>query len=476
MDYEDQYVDNNKENIGILVISYGSRAASMIDALDRSKKYNPCFYIADKVKNPFNVDKAKKTGGKHKKTGMELQNILSFAKKHQEDIDFGIVGPEGPIIEGVRDLIEKETNIEMVCPTSKYALEGSKIRQRKILDEVYPSANPGFKVFRKDDYSDEKSAVSDLRKWTDKVGIEVAVKPDTPAAGKGVGVWGDHFETFEELVDEWFLPNLEDGDIVVEEKVSGEEFSIQFLCDGNQVIPTPPVRDYKRAYDRDLGPNTGGMGSYKDDSNLLPFMEPRDWQEGLDIAQSVFKWFESEDAGDEVRGVPLYLGCVCAEDGVKVFEINNRFGDPECQNILPILKDDFLEVCLKMINGNLDRVRFDEECTVLTYAVPMTYGENRNEFGGDKKVDLSGVYSLKKEKYGDQMRIYEGDLRKKDGDTISGTSRTVSIVGIAESIKEARNISLKGIREIDGPLWNRWDVASDEHIEESIKNMKDLRG
>ena len=138
------------EKVGILVISYGSRAAAMIGAFCRSEEYAPKFYVVDKQKNPFNVKYAEK----HTViSDFNLDEIAKFAKKYRDQIDFGIVGPEKPIIAGVRDVVEKKTKIPMICPTRKYAIEGSKIAQRQLFQKVAPDVNPRFKVFDPKDYS-----------------------------------------------------------------------------------------------------------------------------------------------------------------------------------------------------------------------------------------------------------------------------------------------------------------------------------
>ena len=121
------------EKVGILVVSYGSRAAAMIDAFCRSEEYAPRFYVVDKQKNPFNLKHAEK----HKViSDFNLDDITKFAKKHRDQIDFGIVGPEKPIIAGVRDVVEKKTKIPIICPTRKYAIEGSKIAQRQLFQKL----------------------------------------------------------------------------------------------------------------------------------------------------------------------------------------------------------------------------------------------------------------------------------------------------------------------------------------------------
>ncbi|MEM2915471.1 MAG: hypothetical protein QXH91_08765, partial [Candidatus Bathyarchaeia archaeon] len=136
---------------------------------------------------------------------------------------------------------------------------------------------------------------------------------------------------------------------------------------------------------------------------------------------------------------------------------------------------DFVETCFKTINGNLTKIDIEEGASVVTYAMPMTYGKYRTRFSGSSQVDLTGAYKLK-ETYGDKIRIYPGSMElREDGLTYALKSRAVAVVGVGEDLPRARKISLEGITNIDGPLWNRWDIASIEHIERSIAHLKDLR-
>ncbi len=457
------------EKVGVLLVSYGSRAASICDALCRSENYEVRIFDADKQKNPFILERSEDYV-----ISLNVETIVKFAKKHKDKIDFGIVGPEAPIIAGVRDRVEEEVGIPMICPTKKFALEASKVEQRELIAKCYPKANPRFKVFDPEEYSNIEEVKKELWSWLDELNNQVAVKPDKPATGKGVGVWGDHFNTREELF-EHFLSIYKHGKVIVEEKIEGEEYSLQFFSDGKHLLATPCVRDYKRAFDWDRGPNTGGMGSYKDTGELLPFMDKSDLEEGLKIGERIFKELKGNGSNPELRGVPLYMAYTCAKDGVKVFEINSRPGDPECQNLMPIVKGDFVEICFKMIDGELTKIEFEPYATVVTYAVPLTYGSYRKKYTGSTRVELSEVYKLA-EKYEGKLKVYPGSMEiRENGETHTLSSRTVCCVGIAESIEEARKISLEGIVNIDGPLWNRWDIASKEHIGQSIANMKRIR-
>jgi phosphoribosylamine--glycine ligase len=466
------------EKVGILVVSYGSRETAIVDAFSRSENYVAEIYVADKQRNPFNVEKAKR----HIVIpDLNVEEICSFAKRHEDSIDFGIAGPEKPIIDGLRDAIEKETNIPMICPTKRYAIEGSKVAQRYLFQKVAPEMNPLFKVFDPKDYSSMGEVRKSVYAWLDEFDNKVAVKPDSPAAGKGVGVWGDHFDTREQLF-EHFLANYEHGPVIIEEKIEGEESSFQAFCDGKHLVPLPETRDYKRAFDGDKGPNTGGMGSYKDVGDLLPFMTEADREKEIEIMKKIFKELKGKESNPELRGIPFYDAFIHTGRGPKILENNSRPGDPEIQNLLPIMKDDFIDVCFKILDGNLTRVEFEEKATVVTYKAPPNYGgyintfpERVNRSEVDKPVDLSEVRRLS-EKYGGKIRVYPASMEIREGKTYALKSRAVCVVGIADDVQGARNLSLEGINAIKGgALWHRNDIASKEHIERSVRHMKKLR-
>jgi len=467
------------EHIGILVVSYGSRAASMVDAFCRSQEYVTELYIVDRQKNPFNLKRAKE----HVVVpSLSPEEICKFAKKFHEKINFGIVCPEKPIISGVRDIVEKETGIPLICPTKKYAIEGSKIAQRKLFQRIIPEVNPQFKVFDPKDYKNLDDVKKSLYEWLDELNNQVAIKPDIPAAGKGVGVWGDHFKTHEQLL-EHFMANFNESPVIVEEKIEGEESSFQSFCDGKHLIPLPETRDHKRAFDGDAGPNTGGMGSYKDKGNFLPFMSSNDWNREIEIVEKIFKKIKGEGSNPGLRGIPFYVAFMHTQKGPMILENNSRAGDPEIMNILPILKDDFVEVCLKMIEGSLTKVEVDKKATVATYKVPPSYGgyadvfpEKVNKVNIETSIILDEAEILVS-KQDDIMRIYPGSLEiRDDGKYYTLGSRTVCSIGIGDDLPSAREISLKGLAAIKGgELWNRTDIASQQHIAKSIKHMEQLR-
>ncbi len=467
------------EKVGVLVVSYGAREAAMIDAFVRSQNYNVEIYVADKQRNPFNVEKAVK----HVVIpDLDVEKICQFAEANKDKIDFAIVGPEKPIIDGIRDLVEERTGIPAICPKKDYAIEASKVQQRLLFQEIVPEVNPRFKIFDPKDYKGTGEVKKAVYDWLDQLDNKAVVKPDKPAAGKGVGVWGDHFCTREQLL-EHFLSNFQYGAVIIEEKVEGEESSFQALCDGKHLIPLPDTRDYKRAFNDDKGPNTGGMGSYKNFGDILPFMTAADRNKELTIVSKIFeKWKSKAEDDSSLRGVPFYVAFMHTAKEPKILENNSRPGDPEIINILPILKDDFVDVCFKILEGNLTRVELERAATVLTYKVPLNYGGymdsfpnlvNKSEVG--KPVNLSKAYGLA-EKYGDRIRIYPASMELRNDETYALKSRVVGVVGVGENIEEARQISLEGVKAIKGgALWHRTDIASKQHIEKSVERMHELR-
>ena len=224
------------------------------------------------------------------------------------------------------------------------------------MPNAYSSRRLRLKLTRVSKFSTQqitkaKTSRKAVYKWLDELDNQAVVKPDKPALGKGVGVWGDHFANREQLF-EHFMSNFQYGTVIIEEKIDGEESSCMAFCDGKHFIPLPDTRDYKRAFDDDKGPNTGGMGSYKDVADYLPFLTAADREKELALADKVFKGWKAKIPDDSaLRGVPLYLAFMHTGKGIKILEINSRPGDPEIMNLLPIIKDDFVDVCLRMVEA-----------------------------------------------------------------------------------------------------------------------------
>jgi phosphoribosylamine--glycine ligase len=349
-----------------------------------------------------------------------------------------------------------------------------------LFEKIAPEVNPRFKIFNPKDHKSVAKVKRELYRWLDELDNKGVIKPDKPAAGKGVGVWGDHFRSRRQLW-EHFLSNYQDGPVIVEEKIEGEESSFQAFCDGKHFVPLPDTRDYKRAFDNDKGPNTGGMGSYKGVDDVLPFLTETDHAKEIRIVNRIFqKWRGNDEKA--LRGVPLYIAFMHTGKELKILENNSRPGDPEIINILPVLKNDFVDLCFKMIEGTLAKIDLIKAATVVTYKVPPSYGGYAETFPSSidnddigKTVDLSKAYDLKK-KFGNDIRIYPGSMEQRDNGIFALKSRTVCAVGVGDTVEIARQISLEGLNAIKGgALWHRTDIASENHIRKSKKHLRKLR-
>jgi phosphoribosylamine--glycine ligase len=276
-------------------------------------------------------------------------------------------------------------------------------------------------------------------------------------------VQGDHFQTIEEAYKYCEDVLKEHGAVVIEEKLIGEEFSLQSLTDGKSLLDCPPVQDHKRAFVDDKGPNTGGMGSYST-GKLLPFMTQQDLEDAHKITDrmrdALFK-----ETGELYKGV-MYGGFICTKNGVKLIEYNARFGDPEAMNVLPIMKNDFVAILQAITEGTLHKIQpdFSEEATVCKYAVPEGYPTDPVD---GKKILLGDVP--------DNVKVYYASVDKKEGNLYMSRSRAVAFTGIAPTIEEAQVIAEDGVCSAQGPIFHREDIGTKELIDKRIKHMNELR-
>ena len=233
--------------VNVLLIGSGAREHAIAETFKKNKDVE--LYSFMKSKNPGIDSLAKDVMiGSYS----DLESIKNFAEKNNVELAF--IGPEDPLNEGVVDALQ-DIGINAIGPTKLMArLETSKSFTRELLAKYKIEGNPKFKIFTKENINEIKYFLNEIE--------GIVVKPDGLTGGKGVKVQGDHFDTKEEALaycKEVLGSHLS---VVVEEKLDGEEFSLQCLTDGKTVIATPPVQDHKRAYDGDKGPNTGGMGAF----------------------------------------------------------------------------------------------------------------------------------------------------------------------------------------------------------------------
>ena len=432
----------------VMLVGHGAREHVIAETFKKNKDAN--LYSFMKSKNPgiAALSEAVEMG-----SYSDLEKIKDFAQKN--NVDFAFIGPEDPLNEGVVDELQ-EIGIASIGPTKLMArLETSKSFTRELLQKYNIEGNPKFRIFTKENVNELNNFLNELE--------EIVVKPDGLTGGKGVKVQGDHFKTKEEAMA-YCKEVLElHPSVIVEEKLDGEEFSLQCLTDGKTVVATPPVQDHKRAYDGDKGPNTGGMGSYSCENHLLLFLKKEHVKKGLEITKNVADAIYKE-TGLFYKGV-MYGGFILTKDGIKLLEYNARLGDPEAMNVLPLLKTDFVGICQAISVQELGRlkVEFEKKATVCKYVVPEGYPESpvKNEKVFVKDSGKAKMY-------------YASVEEKEDGLYMTG-SRAIALLGIGNNLEEAEKIAEGSTYDVKGKVFHRKDIGTKALIEKRVKHVENLR-
>jgi len=360
-----------------------------------------------------------------------------------------VIGPEAPLGAGVADALD-EAGVYAFGPRQAEArIETDKGFQRRFMQQHSIPGCPDFEEFR-----DAEAACE----YIDAYDGDLAVKPAGLTGGKGVRVIGDQV-TAEEA--QAYIRDSDYDRIILEERLVGEEFTVQaFVADGD-VRVTPAVQDHKRAYEGDEGPNTGGMGSYSDAALALPFMRESDYTDAVDILQATV------DALEGYKGV-LYGQFMLTAEGVKVVEFNARFGDPEAMNTLPVLTTDFLGVLVAAREGEpLPQLRFERQATVCKYAVPHGYPTDP-ESGARVAID--------EESAGEALLYYASVDEREDG-VYTTTSRSFAVVGVGDSISAAESIAEDALAAAgEEGLRIRHDIGTADMVQRRVDHAGELRG
>ncbi len=407
----------------VLIVGNGAREHAIAKALVESGVE---LYSAMARRNPGIAGLSKKS------VIMDINNIGLYAQF--TDVDLAFIGPEAPLAAGVTDVLN-EREIPVVGPTRAAArLEWSKAFTREFLEKSGIAGNPMYAVCR------NKSQVKDfLSSYPD-----IAVKPDGLTGGKGVKITGEHLHGALEVVDYAMERIREDGLIVLEEKLSGNEFTLQAFTDGSNVEVMPLVRDYKRAYNGDTGPNTGSMESYSCPDHDLPMISDESVKKGTRIMEETVK--KLTGTGIAFKGT-LYGGFMETDRGVYLIEYNCRFGDPEAMNVLSLLEDPLLDIGWEIIDGKLRKPSFERKATVCVYMVPEGY-PTEPKLGRDLSITALS-----------DSETYYASVHEETGAVRTTGSRAIALLAKGDTVEEAREKVYRDIPGIRGDLFYRTDIG-----------------
>ena len=344
----------------------------------------------------------------------DVKGLFNFAKKNK--IDLTVVGPEAPLVLGIVDKFEK-AKMKIFGPTkAAAALEGSKAFAKAFtLRHKIPSAT--FATFTEPDkallYLEEHPA-------------PIVVKADGLAAGKGALVCNTQEEAFEAVRDLMVKRVFGDAGhkIVIEEYLEGEEASVLVLTDGSAYVCLAPAQDHKPIFDGDLGPNTGGMGAYAPapvvDAQMMKIIEER------------LIYWSIKGMADEHRpykGV-LYFGLMITSDGPKLIEYNCRFGDPETQAVLPLLKTDLVELMYAVVDGRLAEITLEQSekyavCVVMASAgYPSDYEKGKPILGLDHYHESETI-------------VFHAGTKREDKRVVTNGGRVLGVTTVDTTIEKA---------------------------------------
>ncbi|TSC74968.1 MAG: phosphoribosylamine--glycine ligase [Parcubacteria group bacterium Gr01-1014_30] len=416
-----------------LVVGSGGREEALVRTLLHSR-YRPEVFCLGPWKNPGITEQA---------ADLRVGNITNPAEvvgyAKEVTAKLAVVGPEAPLEAGVADAL-LEAGIPTVGPEKELAqIETSKSFCRNLLAEYHIDASPKHRYF---------SSLEGVKEWVEELQGNYAVKADGLMGGKGVKLSGAHLKDVKEALA-WCREILQVGrGFLVEERLSGPEFSLMSFSDGQNLAHMPLVKDHKRLLEGDKGPQTGGMGSYSDVNHKLPFLTDQDIARAREINEETVTALKKK-FNKKYRGI-LYGGFMKTKDGVRLIEYNARFGDPEAINVLALLESDFLELCFAIVEGRLsqDKAIFAKKATVCKYAVPEGHPDNPVK---------DAVITPPPE--ADMSRLYFAGVEEKRGKWYCTGSRAVAALGIADTIGEAEKISEAEIQKVKGPLYHRSDIG-----------------
>ena len=468
----------------IMGVGGGSREHALAEAIARSGHEPKIFWVSES-RNPGIYKIVKQTGGEYAlaKT-TDPMKIASLAEGWK--VDMVVIGPEEPNFHGVVDEVEHRGIPCIGARRSLSILELSKAEMRRIQWKYGISGKLLFKTYRS--YLD---AVKDLEEHSELLSWlqNVALKPARQAGGKGVKVVEDaqiylHSEKsqFKQRHMRWLenymsgYTDIEDK-ILVEEKVWGPEYTLQCFVDGRTVVGMPLVQDNKHAHEYDIGPETGGMGSYTGKGFTLPFMTWEEYERSLKIVRSMVEAVQRE-TGERYHGFIAGQMMLTEIEGPTMIEMYSRLGDPEGVNVLAMLETDLVDIFEAIIDERLAslKIRFSEVATVVKAVAPKGYPDFRDL----AKNHPAAVDERIVEKSG--CKLYWGSAHLDDsGQITTRGSRLLELLALGETPQEASQkiedcLAKGAVKLLDGwGLFHRSDIGSEEMLRKRTEVAERVR-
>lgn len=410
--------------MNVLVIGSGGREHAIVEAISRSPKA-PKIYAA-----PGNAGIAQLAECVAIKD-TEVDKLLEFAKANS--IALTVVGPEAALAAGVVDAF-RAAGLKIFGPTKAAAeIEASKDFAKRLMVK-YDVPTAAYETF-----SDFDAALAYVKKGS----LPTVLKYDGLAAGKGVVIATTMEEAEATLRDMLLDTRFGKGSVVIEEFLTGEEFSLMCFVAGNKICAMPVAQDHKRAYDNDEGPNTGGMGAYTE----LPFISEEDHAYAMEnIMQRVADAMVAE--GTPFTGV-LYGGLMKTPNGIKVIEFNARFGDPETEVVLPRLKSDAIDVFMAVASNEQPAAEWSEGATLGIVLASKGYPGDYT-----KGHVIRGVERV-------ESKVYHMGTAMKDGELVTNGGRVMFVVAEAPTLREAQQKAMEDVERIEcDNLFHRNDIGA----------------
>ncbi len=391
--------------MNVLIIGSGGREHALALKIKESKQLDNLFVAPGNA----GTDEIARNIKLNISNGKEIINFCEDKK-----IDLVVIGPEKPLAEGLADLLR--TNGILVFGPDKNAarIESDKAFAKGLMKK-YGIPTAAHKTFKKTDY---EKAVN----YAKSIGYPVVVKASGLAAGKGVTICETPGDVEAAIGDCFEKGKFGDAgnEIVIEEFLEGQEFSVFAITDGKKFVTLPPAQDHKRIGEGDTGKNTGGMGAYAPvpfiDDEIIHIVEKN-------IIEKALEALRLEGAG--YSGC-LYCGLIQTADGPQVIEFNCRFGDPETQAVLPLLDGDFLELLYSVAKRNLNEnaVRYNGAAAVCVVTASAGYPE-----GYEKGFEISGLEKINSP----DIQIIHAGTKREDGKIITNGGRVLNIIAIDRS-------------------------------------------